>query len=134
MPRRMSETILSYPDGVAGVALLLMRLSSGLVAWPVLSRLLEPAGPWPGWMAALLLGAALVLGAFTRIAAMLLAAALAMLLAGISGDVMLPLLACAGNVAALALLGPGAFSADARWYGRRVIRLVARSPDRGGPD
>jgi hypothetical protein len=130
----MSKTILSYPDGVAGIALLLMRLSAGLVAWPVLSSLLEPAGPWPGGVVALLLAGVLVLGAFTRIAAMLLAAALAALLAGVSGEVMLPLLACAGNVAALALLGPGAFSADARWYGRRVIKLVARSPDRGDPD
>ena len=130
----MSKTILSYPDGVAGIALLLMRLSSGLVAWPVLSRLLESNGSWAGLLAALLLGAALVSGAFTRLAALLLAAALAALLVGASPEAMLALLACAGNVTALALLGPGAFSVDAKWYGRRVIKLVGRSPDRGGPD
>jgi putative oxidoreductase len=130
----MSKTILSYPDGVAGIALLLMRLSSGLVTWPVLSRLLESNGSWAGLLAALLLGAALVSGAFTRLAALLLAAALAALLVGASPEAMLALLACAGNVTALALLGPGAFSVDAKWYGRRVIKLVGRSPDRGGPD
>lgn len=130
----MSRTILSYPDGVAGIALLVMRLSSGLIAWPVLPPLLESAGPWPGGLAALLVGAALVSGACTRIAAMLLAAAIAALLVSGSGEAMLPLMACAGSAAALALLGPGAFSVDARWYGRRVIKLVARSPDRGGQD
>ena len=57
--------------------------------------------------------------------------ALAALLMNDNGDT-LHLLACAGCVGALALLGPGAFSIDAKWYGRRVIRLVGRSPDGGG--
>ncbi len=127
----MSKTILSYPDGVAGIALLFMRLSSSLIAWPVLSRLMEPAGQWSGTVASALVGAALVAGAFTRIAATLMVAALAALLMNDSGDT-LHLLACAGCVGALALLGPGAFSIDAKWYGRRVIRLVGRSPDGGG--
>ena len=65
---------------------------------------------------------------------MLLVAALTGLLVKTSGEAMLPLLACAGSAAALALLGPGAFSVDAKWYGRRVIKLVARTPDRGGLD
>ena len=129
----MSKTILSYPDGVVGIALLLMRLSSSVIAWPVLSRLSESAGPGPGALAAVLIGAALVSGACTRIAAVLLAAALAAMVVVVSGEDILPLLACGGNAVALALLGPGAFSMDAEWYGRRVIRLVARSPDRGGP-
>lgn len=130
----MSKTILSYPDGFAGVALLLMRLSSSLIAWPVLARLLEPAGQWPGVVAAVLVGAALLSGACTRIAAALIVGALAALLVKDSGDTMLHLLACAGCVGALALLGPGAFSIDAKWHGRRVIRLVGRSPDGGGPN
>ena len=127
----MSKTILSYPDGVAGIALLFMRLSSSLIAWPVLSRLLEPAGQWPGIVVTALVGAALIAGAFTRIAAALMVAALAALLMNDNGDT-LHLLACAGCVGALALLGPGAFSIDAKWYGRRVIRLMGRSPDGGG--
>ena len=130
----MSKTILSYPDGAAGIALLLMRLSSSVIAWPVFSRLWETAGPWPAMLATLLIGAALVSGACTRVAAMLLVAALTGLLVKASGEAMLPLLACAGSAAALALLGPGAFSVDAKWYGRRVIKLVARTPDRGGLD
>ena len=130
----MSKIILSYPDGVAGIALLLMRLSSSLIAWQVLSRLLEAAGAWPGALAALLIGAALVSGAFTRIAAMLMVAALTALLVEDSGEPMLHLLACAGSAGALALLGPGAYSIDAKWHGRRVIRLVARSPNGGGTD
>ena len=130
----MSKTILSYPDGAAGFALLLMRLSSSLIAWPVLSRLLDPAGPWAAPLATAVIGAALVSGAFTRIAAMLMVAALAALMVKATDDTMLHWLACAGCAGALALLGPGAFSIDAKWYGRRVIRLVARSPDGGGPD
>ncbi len=130
----MSKTILSYPDGVAGIALLLLRLSSSLIAWTVLSRLLESAGPWPAALATLLVGAALVSGTCTRTAAMLMVAALATLLVTDSGETMPHLLACAGSAGALALLGPGAFSIDAKWYGRRVIRLGARSPDGGGPD
>ena len=130
----MSKTILSYPDGAAGIALLLMRLSSSVVAWPVLSRLWETASPWPGTLTTMFIGAALVSGTFTRVAAALLVAAIAAHLQKLSVDALLPLLACAGSAAALVLLGPGAFSVDAKLYGRRVIKLVTRSPDGGSLD
>ena len=130
----MSKTILSYPDGLSGIALLLLRLSSSLIAWPVLSRLLDSAGPWPGALAAMIIGGALVSGTCTRIAAALTLAAIAALLLKELSETMPHLLACAASAGALALLGPGAFSFDAKWHGRRVIRLVARSPDGGGAD
>lgn len=83
---------------------------------------------------AAVLALALVVGFGTRVAALLLASALVADLLTASGEVVLLLLATAGGAAALSLLGPGAYSLDARRFGRRVIQLKSRSPDRGGAD
>lgn len=108
-----------------------MRLSSGFVAWPVLAGLSEAGAGWPVSLFSILISLALIAGTCTRIAALLLPASIAALLFNGSGQSTLLLVACAGNAAALALLGPGAFSIDAHWYGRRVIRLAPRPPDGG---
>jgi hypothetical protein len=46
------------------------------------------------------------------------------------GDSALTMIARACAFAALGLLGPGAYSIDASVFGRRVIRLEPRGPDR----
>jgi hypothetical protein len=50
----------------------------------------------------------------------------------VADDAALLRLSAAGAAAALALLGPGAFSLDARRFGRRVIHVEAGPPHRGG--
>lgn len=129
----MPKLILRYPDGAAGAALLLMRLSSAVIAWPALARVAPTTGGW--WLAAAVAGIlvlALLTGLGTRAAALLLAGTLIAGLFAARGEVALLLCAAAGSATALALLGPGAWSIDAHRYGHRVIRLEPRSPERGG--
>jgi len=126
--------ILRYPDGLFGVALLLLRLSCAAIACPALmhlspgSALVVPAG-----IVAVAIVLALVTGLGARIAAALLVLALVCGAANTRGEMAWFLIACAGGAAALGLLGPGAYSIDAHLYGRRVIRLDPRSPERGSP-
>lgn len=130
----MPKSILRYPDGLFGGALLLLRLSYALVAFPALARVWPaPAIAVPTGLAATAIALALVMGFGVRAAAVLLVVALAAGLAGAQGDLVWFTLACAGGALALSLLGPGAWSIDAHLYGRRVIRLDPRSPERGGP-
>lgn len=80
---------------------------------------------------AALMALAFVAGLGTRAVALLLVGTLVVDLSIISGEKTL-LLSAAIGAGALALIGPGAFSVDAHRYGRRVIRLEPRTPDRGG--
>lgn len=124
----MTRLIRRYPDGASGAALLLMRFSCAAIVHPALVRLSPmPGGWWP--VAALIL--ALVAGFGTRSAATLLLLVLAANLFATRAELVPFLLASAGQALALVLLGPGAWSIDAHRFGRRVIRLEPRSPDRG---
>ena len=103
-----------YPDGSAGIALLLLRSSCALTGFPALACL------WPAAAAAnlatiasCLMAAALAAGFKTRTAALLLGAALVADLFVASGEFAPFLLALAGSAGALVLLGPGAYSLDA---------------------
>lgn len=127
----MPKLIFRYPDGVTGGALLLMRLSYALIAFPSVIRLWPAAASW--WLAVIptVMALALAGGFGTRVAALLLVLALAVDLFSASGEFVLFLLASVGGAGALVLLGPGAYSIDAHRFGRRVIRLESRSPDRG---
>lgn len=120
------KLILSYPDGVTGAALLLMRLSYALIAFSWLAR------PWPVAALCVVVILALATGFGTRVAAALLVLALISSLLAARGEAFLLLAASAGGAGALVLLGPGAYSIDAHRFGRRVIRVDPRSPDRGG--
>ena len=116
-----------YPTGRAGIALLLMRISLSLVLIQSASR--EMAAVAPAWTAVLpwLLAAAAFCGAGTT----LVASAGAIVLIVLSTAVDDPLAgshACAIlDAVALVLLGPGAYSLDARLFGRR--RLDAGADD-----
>ena len=138
----MQRLFSSFPDGRPGLGLLLLRAAVGGVlvlqggAW-LAGRAL---GPWT-WAAgplAIAAGAALLLGFFTPVASLLavldgLGAALSLLppslpAASAPTDLLLALMA-----AAVFLLGPGAFSLDARRFGRRevVIPLAPTDADSG---
>ncbi len=132
----MTSYVCRYPDGTPGVALLLIRACLAVVAFGVAAVL---AAGLPGaplvYFGAALLALLLAIGLASRAAAALLLLSLAGALA-MPGQVQ-QLLLLAGHVGAcmaIVLLGPGAFSIDARRHGRRVIHLQANTPDRGSGD
>jgi uncharacterized membrane protein YphA (DoxX/SURF4 family) len=118
--------------------LLLRLLLGGTVAWQAsvfMNR--TPASPVTLWMLAPLSGAFLLAGWLTPAASGVAGVSL-ILIAIVSDPVTargLPLndiaAACMAIVAlALALLGPGAYSIDARWFGRREIVFTDTPPSR----
>jgi hypothetical protein len=114
------------------MALLLLRLAASLILYPVFIALSDGHFNW--WLAAIpsaILFFALLAGLGTRTAAGLLILMLAADLRTSAGETTFLLLASVGSVGALLLLGPGAYSIEAHYFGHRVIRLDARSPDRG---
>lgn len=126
-----SGRVLNYPGHWAGLGLLLLRGTVGLTvaaqAWPsVASTPFDLLGAAP---AAVLLvcGVALTAGIFTPVCAALIAAGYALVLFTPFGAAVLSRLDGAhaiiglGAAAGLGLVGPGAFSVDARLFGRREI-------------
>ncbi len=116
----MKRGLLTFPDGWSGLALLILRLSlAGVLASAPLFAALPSWAP----LGTDVLGLALLIGALTRVAASM--SAVCLLGAGaVAGGAAGVILALHGlDAAALALLGAGAYSTDARLFGRRVITL-----------
>ena len=125
----------SFPRGGAGVGLLLLRLA---VALQLLSETLSPvAAPW--WRAALpdgpaallsvLLAVLLVLGMLTPVAGAIASLSQLFCLGQVGWEQASPCIVGAFTAAALVLLGPGAYAADARLFGRRRLVLPASTAD-----
>ena len=112
-----------FPRGGAGLGLLMLRMAVGLQLFCASQR--TDILPW--WQATLvgIVGAALVLGVLTPLAGMLTAAYQILSLASAGWAHAAPLLIAAMTVIALVLIGPGAYSADARLFGRRRLVLPA---------
>jgi hypothetical protein len=128
----MSIFVARYPDRKNGIALLLLRFSGAMVGFGLLSD--DFAGGFHRLLTAAItvaIASALIAGMRTRLAAILLI----LLIFSRSGadiiEVNLAVMAHFGIGAALGLLGPGASSLDARIFGRRVISVETRRPDRG---
>jgi uncharacterized membrane protein YphA (DoxX/SURF4 family) len=134
----LRSTFTLFPDGIAGLGLLLLRATAGtallacglihFIAWPE-ARLL------PLTVAALssICGLLLLLGLFNRLACSLgalisLGAALGFIHVPVFN--VLPAMVSAVFTAVIAVallcLGPGAYSLDARRHGRREIIIPAR--------
>lgn len=96
----------------ASAALLLASAAARLVALP----------PWADF-GLIVLATALVLGALTRFAAAVCVILAAIGWFRISGDLGLIVALHGLDASALALLGAGAYSIDARLFGRRVVAL-----------
>jgi putative oxidoreductase len=120
-----------YPDGVAGFALVLLRFACASVAFLATARLpLSQFSPNASTVVSAAFAVVLAVGFATRIVAFVHAAA-AIAIAFMTGsESALTMIGSACGCAALGLLGPGAYSIDANVFGRRVIRLEPRVPDR----
>ncbi len=124
-----------YPDGTAGLGLLLLRLSYAPVAFGVAAAL-QATIPSPHLLhvVAGLIALTLTIGVVTRLAALVLGVAVACAMPASNTVQQLLLAGHVGGCAAIVLIGAGAFSIDAIRHGRRVIHLQSHSPDRGGGD
>ena len=115
----MQRLFSMFPDRGPGVGLLLLRAALAVALWQ--SR---TAGS-PAWTGVALAACLLLICGWLTPLALLLACVQA--LAHLAVDQAPTLLLIAG----LALLGPGAYSLDARRFGRRVVRHDAAPPERG---
>jgi hypothetical protein len=113
-----------FPDGWPGVGLLLLRAAVASGTGLGLGGSLAVPAPLPWGIAAMVLA-----GALTPLACLVscLLAIAVLSQAGWGAASTIALLTGLSNVA-LALLGPGAFSLDARLFGRRTLRLPDRMP------
>jgi hypothetical protein len=106
----------SFPTGAPGTGLLLLRIA---LAAALIS---EASGhSLPTLIAAAGIALSLSIGCLTMIAALL--AALMHTIDAFTSGTAAPMLSCVliAQSVALALLGPGAYSLDARLFGRRLI-------------
>jgi len=123
----MQKLFVTFPDGAAGLGLLLLRLAGGAAVVAAAPRM--GTQPWIGWLVTGIVVIALALGFLTMIAA-LTAATLETAIA-LSGQFNLPLLEAAtiAQLLGLALIGPGAYSLDSRLFGRRRLIFESRQPE-----
>lgn len=111
----MQRLFAMFPDHGPGLGLLLLRLDLALALYaPAMEPPQAGAPPWCAW-AARVAACLLVLGWMTPVSLLLAVVVLAVLLPAAAWWP--PLLV----TLAAALLGPGAYSLDARLFGRRVV-------------
>lgn len=120
----MQRLYTTFPDGRAGLGLLTLRV--GLAAALLSFTLHQIDSLFHSWQrgAALLAAVLLLLGLFTPAVALVCAAGLSMLLVSVVPSPRPLLVLLILLFTATGLLGAGAYSLDARLYGRR--RLISR--------
>jgi hypothetical protein len=119
-----------FPRGGPGFALLVLRIS-------VAATLLLSLAGRPGkslfhllFAGVVLVSIALAIGIFTPVVSSIVCVyAIANLLVGLRFDWLVASLVL--NSIALALLGPGAYSLDARWFGLKVMVMSPRKDASG---
>lgn len=130
---RVIKYVTRFPDGRTGQALLFLRISYAIAAFGVAASLAGRTGDLL-FLPVLLAALAMAIGLATRMTALLLGVAIIVAMAMSSATLQLILVGHVGGAVTIALLGPGAYSVDARRYGRRVIQLQSSTPDRGADD
>jgi hypothetical protein len=110
-----------FPTGAAGVALILLRVS---VAATLLTGVLTQGDPGAHiWQTGALglLSLAVCLGLFTPMCSIACCLVEAAMLLDVKNLISTPLFSSILVAASLGLLGPGAYSLDARMFGRRLV-------------
>jgi hypothetical protein len=118
----------SFPDGWPGISILFLRFGAGiLLVYDGISGLFGGPEFIPFMRELLAVGAGMLLlaGLWTPVSGTL-AAALEMWIAFSGVDHLRGVLLLAALCAALAMLGPGAWSVDARLFGRKRIEIPNR--------
>ncbi len=119
-----------FPRGGPGFALLLLRISVAATLLLSLAGRADPSLFHLLFAGAVLVSIALVIGIFTPVVSSIVCVyAILELLIGLRFDT--PLVSLILNSIALALLGPGAYSLDARWFGLKVMVMSPRKDASG---
>ena len=127
----MQKRFSAFPEGWPGLGLLLLRVLVAVsVIVQAIAYVVATSLSVTGWMVAVLVvasSACLLLGFVTPIAAVLIG--LASLTLALSTVPSIQSLDITVLAVVIGLLGPGAFSIDARMFGRREILIPRRSAE-----
>ena len=134
--KNLHRFFLTFPDGTSGLGLLLLRITIGTtLLLKGFAHLFEKSIPeiWAWFLGAALIvcGVSLITGFLTPVSAILVclgSISFAVLPAAPANNINLPTAIYVTAIsAAVIMLGPGAFSLDAKMFGRREIIIPEKS-------
>ncbi len=120
-----------FPTGAAGVALILLRVSVAVTLFMNILPQGDPAAHLWESAGLGLLGVAICLGLFTPAASIACCLIEIAMLLDTKDLAFISLLSSVLVAASLGLLGPGAYSLDARMFGRRLVVSSSDKPMSG---